>query len=70
MKTEPVETPVTTGEVSSRRVEERVKRHKSQRSALLARENWGLAGKKIEKKTCNPMEQEENHEEGPRRSWA
>jgi hypothetical protein len=25
--------------------------------------------KPIEKKACKPVEQEENHEKGPRRSW-
>jgi len=70
MKTEHVKTPATTEEMSSRGVEERVKRHKSQRSAPFAKENRGRIGKKVEKTTCKPAEQEENHEKGPRRSRA
>ena len=42
----------------------------SQRSAPFAKENRGRIGKKIEKTTCKPVEQEEYHEKGPRRSWA
>jgi hypothetical protein len=64
MKTEHVKTPATTEEVCARGVEERVKRHKSQRSAPFAKENRGRIGKR----TCKPVEQEENHEKGPRRS--
>ena len=61
-----VKTPATTEEASSHGLEERVKRHKSQRSDPFAKENRGRIGKK----TCRPMGQEENHEKGPRRSWA
>jgi hypothetical protein len=70
MKTEHVKTPATTEEVSSRGVEERVKRHKSQRSAPFTKENRGRIGKKIEKMTYKPAEQEENHKKVPRRLWA
>jgi hypothetical protein len=46
-------------------VEKRVERCKCQRSAPFARENpWADW-----KRTCKSLEQEENHEKGPRLSW-
>jgi hypothetical protein len=70
MKAEHVKTAASTEEVSSHGLKKRLERHKSQRSAPFARENRGRIGKKTEKKTCKPVEQEENHEKGPRWSWA
>jgi hypothetical protein len=66
MKTEYVKTSAATEEVSSHGVEKRVKRRKSHRNTPCAGKNRGRTGKKI----CKPMEQEENHEKVPRRSWA
>jgi hypothetical protein len=66
-----MKTTETTEEVSSDGMEKRVERHKSQRIAPFASEEPRADWKKDEKKkTCKPVKQEENHEKGPRRSWA
>jgi hypothetical protein len=65
MKTEHVKTPATAEEVSARGVEERGKRHKSQRSATpCAREKTRADRKKNWNRACKSVEREENHEEG------
>ncbi len=60
-----MQTPETTEETSSHGEEKRVEKRKWQRSAPCAgeksRADW--------KKGCKSLEQEENHEKGPRWSW-
>jgi hypothetical protein len=67
MKAEHVETQETTEEVSVHGVEKLVQRRKSRRSARCAREKPNADCKK---ETCESVEQEVNHEKGPRWSWA
>ena len=62
-----MKTMETTEEVSSHRVEKRVKRRNWQQIAPCAREKPRADWKK-DLQICG--EQEENHEKGPRRSWA
>jgi len=57
-----MKTRETTEEVSSHGVEKRVERRKSERSAPFTREYRGRIGKKIGKKSCKLVGQEENHE--------
>jgi len=52
--------------VSSHRLEKCAEKHKYQRSTPIAREKPGRIGKKTEKTTCKPVEQEENYEKGLR----
>jgi hypothetical protein len=56
----------TTEEVSSRGVEKRGKGTNVNEALLLPEKNRGRTGKV----TCKSVEQEENHEKGPRGSWA
>ena len=65
-----MKTPATTEAVSSREVKKRVERRKSHRNTPCAEENRWQTGKKTQKNSCNSVEQAENHEKGPRWSWA
>ena len=65
-----MKTRETTEEMSSHGVEKRVERRKSQRSAPCAREKPRAVRKNVGKRTCKLADQEENHEKGPRWSWA
>jgi hypothetical protein len=70
MKVDDVKPTETTEEVSSHGVEKRVKRRESHRNTPGARENRWRTGKTTEKSSCTSVEQDENHEKGPRWSWA
>ncbi len=61
-----MKTTETTEEVSSHRVEKRVERRNWRQIATFAREE--PTGTR--KKPCKSVEWEENHEKGPRWSWA
>jgi hypothetical protein len=70
MKAENVKTPETARELSSHGLKKAFRKAQIAAKISFCRRKPGSDWKKIEKTTCNPVEQEENPKRGPRQSWA